>query len=398
MYNNIIAKVLPQEGGLTGTSSGAYNAAIALSGLLALVGVSFGIHSFFAGHEHVYGVTREVPWGMLIAVYVFFVVTSTGLCLVSSIGHVFGVESFKPIAKRSVFLAIITIISGFVVIAFEIENPWRMAIYNIISPNPTSNIWWMGTLYGAYLFFMLIEFALLQMEKHKQAGMFGLMGVIAGVAAHSNLGAVFGLLNSREFWHGPYMPIYFIISAMMSGCAAVIFFHWIAYKTNGWKMSEDLINSLQTVAKLGAVLYVTIMFFTTWKMLSGITGHVPGKYEAMQTLLTGEYALNFWLGEVAMGLVIPFVIILAIRSRNMTALFVASALSVVGIFIMRYDLVIVGMLVPHFHGVEIVGQPHLYTYTPTLHEWMVTLGGIGLCAMLFLAGERMFRGHLSESH
>ncbi|MDW7772015.1 MAG: NrfD/PsrC family molybdoenzyme membrane anchor subunit [Desulfobulbaceae bacterium] len=398
MYNNIIAKVLPQEGGLTGTSSGAYNAAIALSGLLALVGIAFGIHTFFIGHEHAYGVTRDVPWGLLIAAYVFFVVTSTGLCLVSSIGHVFGVEAFKPIAKRSVFLAIATIIAGFVVIAFEIENPWRMAIYNITSPNPTSNIWWMGTLYGAYLFFMLIEFALLQMEKHKQAGILGLMGVIAGVAAHSNLGAVFGLLNGREFWHGPYMPIYFITSAMMSGCAAVIFFHWLAYKTNGWKMSEELMNSLRTVAKLGALLYVVIMFFTTWKILSGITGQPPGKYEAMQAILTGPFALNFWIGEVALGLVIPFVIILAVRARNLTALFVASASSVIGIFFMRYDLVVVGMLVPHFHGMNIVGQPHLYPYSPTLHEWMVTLGGIGLCVMLFLMGERMFRGHLSENH
>jgi molybdopterin-containing oxidoreductase family membrane subunit len=396
--DNILAKVLPQEGGLAGTSSGTYNVAIALSGLLALVGTAFGIHTFFIGHEHAYGVTRDVPWGLLIAAYVFFVVTSTGLCLVSSIGHVFGVKAFQPIAKRSVFLAIASIIAGFLVIAFEIENPWRMAIYNVISPNPTSNIWWMGTLYGAYLFFMLIEFALLQLEKHKQAGMFGLMGVIAGVAAHSNLGAVFGLLNGREFWHGPYMPIYFITSAMMSGCAAVIFFHWIAYKANGWKMSEELESSLQTVAKLGALLYVIIMFFTTWKVLSGITGQPPGKYEAMQALLTGSFAKNFWIGEIAMGLVIPFIIILAVRARNMTALFLASASSVIGIFFMRYDLVVVGLLVPHFHGLNIVGQPHLYSYAPTLHEWMVTLGGLGLCIMLFLMGERMFRGHLSESH
>jgi Ni/Fe-hydrogenase subunit HybB-like protein len=394
---NIMAKVLPQEGGLAGSTSGGYNAAIALSGLLALVGVAFGVHTFFIGHEHAYGVTRDVPWGLLIAAYVFFVVTSTGLCLVSSIGHVFGVEAFKPIAKRSVFLAICTIIAGFLVIAFEIENPWRMAIYNVISPNPTSNIWWMGTLYGAYLFFMLIEFALLQMEKHKQAGMFGLMGVVAGVAAHSNLGAVFGLLNGREFWHGPYMPIYFITSAMMSGCAAVIFFHWMAYKFNGWKMSKELESSLQTVAKLGALLYVVIMFFTTWKILSGITGQPPGKYEAMQTILSGPFAMNFWIGEVAMGLVIPFVIILAVRARNMTALFVASASSVIGIFFMRYDLVVVGLLVPHFHGMNVAG-PHLYSYSPTLHEWMITLGGISLCVMLFLMGERMFRGHLSEDH
>jgi Ni/Fe-hydrogenase subunit HybB-like protein len=82
----------------------------------------------------------------------------------------------------------------------------------------------------------------------------------------------------------------------------------------------------------------------------------------------------------------------------MTALFLASASSVVGIFFMRYDLVVVGLLVPHFHGLNIVDQPHLYSYAPTLHEWMITLGGIGLCVMLFLMGERMFRGHLSESH
>ena len=87
----------------------------------------------------------------VLAAYVFFVVTSTGLCLVSSIGHVFGFEAFKPIAKRSVFLAIATIVAGFLVIFFEIENPWRMAIYNVISPNLSSNIWWMGTLYGADL-------------------------------------------------------------------------------------------------------------------------------------------------------------------------------------------------------------------------------------------------------
>lgn len=395
---NIIAKVLPQEGGLEGTKSGAYNAVIGLFGLLTLVGIAFGVHAMIIGHDHAYGVTREVPWGLMLAAYVFFVVTSTGLCLVSSIGHVFGFEAFKPIAKRSVFLAIATIISGFVVIAFEIENPWRMAIYNIISPNVTSNIWWMGTLYGAYLFFMLIEFALLQLGKHKTAGMLGLLGVIAGVAAHSNLGAVFGLLSGREFWHGPYMPIYFITSAMMSGCAAVIFFHWLAYKINGWKMSDELVQSLQSVAKLGALLYVVIMFFTTWKMITGISGHPPGKYEAMMALIDGPWSKNFWIGEVAMGLVIPFIVILAVRAKNITAMALGSAASIAGIFMMRYDLVVVGQIVPGFHELNIVDMPHLFTYTPTLSEYMITMAGFTFCAVLFMMGERMFRGHLSEDH
>ena len=395
---NILTKVLPQHGGLEGTRSRLYNGVIGALGLFTIAGIAFGVHAMFVGYDHAYGVTREVPWGLILAAYVFFVVTSTGLCLVSSIGHVFGFETFKPIAKRSVFLAIATIVAGFLVIAFEIENPWRMAIYNVISPNLTSSIWWMGTLYGAYLFFMLIEFALLQAEKHKVAGIFGLMGVIAGVAAHSNLGAVFGLLNGREFWHGPYMPIYFITSAMMSGCATVIFFHWLAYKINGWKMSEKLEQSLRSVAKLGALLYLVIMFFTTWKMISGISGQPPGKYEAIMAWSTVPLPGISGMARWPWGLVIPFVIILAVRARNLTAMALRFAASIIGIFVMRYDLVVVGQMIPGFHELDLVDLPHILPYAPTLHEWMVTLAGFTFCGVLFMPGERMFRGHLSEDH
>lgn len=380
------------------TSSLPYNAAIALFGLFAAVGVAFGLHAIMVGHDHVYGITREVPWGLLISTYVFFVVTSTGLCLVSSIGHVFGVESYMPIAKRSVFLAIVTIISGFMVIAFEIANPIRMAIYNVLSPNPTSNIWWMGTLYGAYLFFMLIEYALLIKGMHRQATIAGLMGVVAGVAAHSNLGAVFGLLGAREYWHGPYMPIYFITSAMMSGCAAILFFSWVAYKSNGWQMSETMQKALSNVGKLGALLITVIMFFTSWKMISGIAGEPPGKYEAMLAVLKGDFALNFWGGEIMLGMVLPFMLLLASKGTNIKTMFIAGALCMTGIFVMRYDLVVVGQVVPHFHELNLVDYPHYFTYSPSLHEIMITIGGLSLCAMGFLMGEKLFKGHVSEAH
>lgn len=396
--NNILAGVLPQEGGLEASGSGKYTAAIGLCGLLTVLGVAAGIHSIYAGHEHTFGVTREVPWGVLIAAYVFFVVTSTGLCIVSSIGHVFGFKNFNPIAKRAVFMSIATIVAGFLVIAFEIENSWRMPVGNVIGANATSNIWWMGTLYGAYLFFMMLEFVMLQKNEHKKATAFGLSGLLIGVAAHSNLGAVFGLLNGREFWHGPYMPIYFITSAAMSGCIAIIFFTYLAYRANNWQMSEDMKKSMESVAKVGALLLAIIMFFTTWKMISGVTGQPPGKYESIMALVNGPYALNFWGGEVGLGMVIPFLIIMLVKGRNMNALFIAALAGMVGIFFMRYDLVIVGQLIPHFHGMGLVDYPDLLSYAPTLHENLVVLGGIAFCVMLFLMGEKLFRGHLSEDH
>ena len=372
-----------------GTST-TYNITMLLLALLAATGISFGLHALYIGHEAAYGVTRDVPWGLLIATYVFFVVTSTGLCLVSSLGHVFGFDSFNEIGKRAVYLAICTIISGFVVIAFEIENPWRMAIYNIASPNLTSNIWWMGTLYGAYLFFMVSEFFLLQTKRYKAAGLLGLLGVISGIAAHSNLGAVFGLLNGREFWHGPYMPIYFIASAMMSGCAAICFFTYIAHKANKITISTKMQKSLMATGRLWLLLTATLLFFVTWKVISGLAGYPPGKFEAMMALIKGPYSINFWAGEIFLGMALPFCLILLTKAQRPSWLFVAGTLSLIGIFFMRYDLVVVGQLVPSFHSLGVEAQKQLLSYSPSLHEVMITIGGLSLCGLMFMIGERLF--------
>ncbi|MDD4091979.1 MAG: polysulfide reductase NrfD, partial [Smithellaceae bacterium] len=108
---------------------------LGLFAVLLVAGIAAGIHAvYIVGSHHAYGSTREIPLAMLIATYAFFVITSTGLCLVSSIGHIFGVERFMPIAKRAVLLSVITIMSGFLVIGLELENPLRLAVYLFLSP------------------------------------------------------------------------------------------------------------------------------------------------------------------------------------------------------------------------------------------------------------------------
>jgi Ni/Fe-hydrogenase subunit HybB-like protein len=97
-------------------------------------------------------------------------------------------------------------------------------------------------------------------------------------------------------------------------------------------------------------------------------------------------------------MLLPFAIIIAVKGRNMNALFVAALAGMVGIYFMRYDLVIVGQLVPSFHGMGLVDYPELLTYTPSLHENLVVVGGMAFCGLLFMMGERLFRGHVSEDH
>ena len=370
---------------------------LALSGLVVLAAAMAGADALNMGQRLTYGTTREIPWGLLIATYIFFVVTSTGLCIVSSIGHVFGLESFMPIAKRSVFLAIVTILSGFSVIFFDIENPFRMAIWNVLSPNLRSNIWWMGTLYGAYLVFMIIEYTFLLVGKHRFAMYAGLSGLISGIAAHSNLGAIFGALAARPFWYGPFMPIYFIASAMMSGSAAIIFFTYLGYKLNDEKMDAPMERALESVGKVAALLISILLFFETWKVITGLDGGAM-EVATVKAILTGPYAVNFLGFEILIGMVIPFILFLRSRFRNVGMMFAASVLMLIGIFMMRYDLVIFGQIVPGYYELGVNGYSHLMVYHPSFHEIMITAGGMAIAAMTFLLGERVFKGHKSEIH
>jgi len=384
-------------GAMDAIRSKLYLIAVIAMGLLVAAGVAAGLHAKSIGSLEAYGATREMPWGILISTYVFFVVTSTGLCLVSSIGHVFGVKDFAPIAKRSVFLAVATIVAGFFVIFFEIENPFRMAVYNVISPNLTSNIWWMGTLYGAYMMFMAVEFYLLVSGRYKFAMVAGFLGVVAGVAAHSNLGAVFGMLDGREFWYGPFMPIYFIASAMMSGAAAIILFTWLGYKVSGEEMDEPMKRALKLTTKVGILLITVILFFTIWKFIIGFAGS-EAKVRALESLLTGPYAFNFWVLEIAVGMIVPLVLFIKSRGEQVGTMALASAMMIFGIFFMRYDLVVVGQVVPVQYELNVTEYSGLLSYTPSAHEILVVLGGIGLAGLIFLLGEKAFGGHKSEAH
>lgn len=366
---------------------------VGIFGLLLLAGIASGIHALFiAGSRHAYGTYREVPVAMLISTYVFFVVASTGLCLVSSLPHLFGVRNFMPIAKRSVYLSIITILSGFLVIGLEIENPFRMVIYNVISPNFSSNIWWMGTLYGFALVFLTIEFIfLIKEEKHTKAMIVCLLGVITEVAANTNLGGVFAMMHGRPYWYGPYLPVYFLLSAIMTGCAFILFFFVLSYWINKKTIDLQTQEALESVGKLAILMLVIITILTVWKILATFVGGASGT-EALAALLAGPYAFNFWGIEVIGGMIIPFVLLLMSKAKNMMIMFVAAAFMIFSIFFMRLDLVVVGQIVPLYLELGVSEYSRLHTYTPSVHEILVVLGGVGFCGMAFLLGEKIFNG------
>ena len=360
-----------------------------LLGLGIAAGLSSVGYVLMVGHSHAYNLTRQIPWGILISTYVFFAVSCSGLCLVSSLGHVFGIREFEPIGKRAILVAILTLLTGFGVIAMELDHPFRMALWVILSPNPSSGIWWMGTRYGLYLVLLCIELYAFIKEKHRLASMVGLVGFVVAVCACSNLGAVFGLLDARPFWHGSYLPIFFIISALVSGSALLALIVYFNHSLRGIELSPQYKKFMGTLGRLQSLLLGILIFFVVWRTIPGLYAKYPGIYEATMAAITGHLSVNFWFFEALLGLVVPFVLLVNRSTRTPFGVMLAGLLTTIGIFFMRYDMVVAGQIVPmrNSSGGDATVLLH---YIPSVAEMGIVLGAICACLFCYILIERNF--------
>jgi len=364
---------------------------IILSCVLAAVGVYGMVQVFLHGQEASYGVSREFPWGLLLVGYVFLVVSSTGLCLISSLGHIWGFKQFNAIGKRAIWLSFSTLIGGFYIIFWDLGGPFKLQILRFVEYffpfHYKSPILWMGVLYGFYMVFILLEFYFLITKRWKKAFIFGMLGFFTGIAAHSNLGAVFGDNISRPFWHGVFLPIYFILSALISGNALSIF---IQYFSNGGKFGKDSdsLKALSSLAKLLVLFLGIMLFFEIWKTITSLYGHPHMKYEVMMTLIDGPLSTNYLYFEIGLGIVVPSVLLLLSKFKSPFIILLSAISVMIGIYFMRFDLVYTGQIV----GVNSGYLPQItyLKYTPTLAEYTLFISSIGVAGLVYFIGEKFF--------
>jgi len=372
---------------------------LAALGLLGAYGLA---SSFFLSLE-VLEFHVDIPWAMMISTYVFLVVSSTGLCIVTSLGHVFGRRDYGLIGRRGVFLAIITIVFGMTTITLHLGHPER-SFFFYLTPNVTSAIWGMSFFYTFYILFIMIEYWFLAraelartantstgwkqaiyglmtlglrdesreaVEKdHKFARRAGIAALFAGLSAHSTLGAIFGHSESMPYWYGAYYPIYFLLSATFSGFAWMIAALVITYRLERKEMSPELKRLVLEMGRVFVILLVVGMLFTLYKIISGFFH--PAKAKTVMLFLDGRLSLPFYILETAIGTVIPILLVLYSLSREwMTGLMIASIMALVGLFFMRYDFVVGGQIYPLFNNKPV---PPVF---PSLMEVFVIAGIFG---------------------
>jgi len=110
---------------------------------------------------------------------------------------------------------------------------------------------------------------------------------------------------------------------------------------------EKTINR-ELVFGLGQLLVAMILidlFLVLSDVLVLLVSHAEAQ-EVAHLILTGKFSFYFLVVENIMGKIIPAIILLVPRFRNLATVTVASVLVVVGIFFMRYVVVVGGEFLP----------------------------------------------------
>ena len=354
-----------------------------------LVLMAFGaIGALFtiAPGTEVFGTTPSFEWGILISAYVFFAITTSGLCLGSSLGTVFGIDMFRPLEKRHAILAILSLTTAFGIIALDLHYPIRMVFGAVFNPSVSSAMWWMGVFYGVYLVFLAVEIWSMFTGRDNIHRYACLASSCTAVLAPSTLGAVFGLVFAHSYWFGIFTPIAMLVTALLAGSAllGIVFYFVVRLELAGFERGRQL--AIPSIRILLAVALVGSLVLLGRQVIAGLLSDDVALHGATLALLTGPLAPPFWIRLIG-GLLIPLALIAMPSTRTVTGTGVAAGLAFVGVLVDRLVFVSAGQIIPTTVVGGVAAETYV-PYTPSLVEISIVVAAFAFVAFVYTLAER----------
>ena len=243
----------------------------------------------------------EPIWGAPIAMYLFLAGLGAGAFVAAT-----AAGRMAPQAKRTVragrVIALGAVAVGLVLLMVDAKggflHPWRFAL---LLGNVQSVMTW-GVVFLAA--FVVIAAVVVVRDLLKKSVPFGLEATGCGfaIAVAMYTGVLLGVVKTFPLWNSAVLPFLFLVSAMSTGVCAVFLFARLVCPNEVEKLAflEHVHGWLPWVE---TVLVVALLFFVGLSSEAGAA--------SVAALLTGQWALVFWLGFVVVGLALPLVLHLA---------------------------------------------------------------------------------------
>jgi len=353
---------------------------------LAIFAISFyGILQILVqGQEHSFGVSREIPLGLLLLGYAFFVGTSVGLSVIATLSHVFKFEAYHLRSRHIALLSFASLIGAFFLIFWELGGPFQLQVLRFVKYyfnfEVSSPIWWMSTFYIFETPLLGIELLLLIKGDKKSIFWAGVVGFILGILAYSTLSMVFAVNAAKPLWHTAQFTISFILGALLCGGGVVTLLMFL--RQNDEPNREE---SISAISEMMFFILLASIFIHLWTGIIASYGKGTLLGESIKVLSTGPLAFNHIVFELLIGIAIPMTLLLMSKFKSLPMSALASVCIIIGVFFNRYDGVIGGQIIK----VESIFLPNLEygSYTPSLAEITIFIGAVGLTMIIYELGQ-----------
>jgi len=321
-----------------------------------------------------------LQWSILIVLYPFLTGIVAGAFILASLERVFNVEAVKPTYRLALLTALAFMIVAPLPLQLHLGHPER-SLEMYLTPHRTSAMAMFGFVYLWYLLAVLVIEIWLDFRKDivrmaqettgwkrpiyramtlgsynvspralaiddKLGRFVTIVGIPSAFLLHGYVGFLFGSVKANPWWSTPLMPIVFLFSAIVSGIAAVLLLYIVVCFL---KRIPRSVPCLDTMARY---LFYAFLIDFSLEMLDLIHRN----YEADESLKTLSFMVHTRLYgsqillQIIIGTLVPIgllamVQLVSMSTRAREGLYViASSLTLLGIFAMRWNVVIGGQL------------------------------------------------------
>jgi Ni/Fe-hydrogenase subunit HybB-like protein len=322
----------------------------------------------------------ETQWAILIVVYPYITGIVAGAFILASLVKVFNVVEVQPIYRLALLTALAFMLVAGMPLQLHLGHPLR-AYEIFMTPQPTSAMAMFGFVYLWYLLgILLIEIwfeyrqqlvLMAQQARGLMKGVYGalslfskdlspealafdkkaskfvtIIGIPSAFLLHGYVGFIFGSVKANPWWGSVLMPIVFLMSAIVSGIAMVMFIYILLSLLRNERLD------MRCLDKVGLFLLVAIIVDFALEALDYI--HRIYQSEESIGILTELVAARLFTSlvivQLLLGMLVPLLILVLVRVVNLNEelrkilYFSASVLILLGIFSMRWNVVIGGQL------------------------------------------------------
>ena len=283
-----------------------------------------------------YDVNHAISFGPLIVLFIAVTGLSAGSYLASVVFTHLGKKEYLPLAKLSALVVMLLWVLAPLLLLLDIGQPllfWHLFVYF----QPESPMAWGTLILTAYPFLGSVYIWHLFRGEIQKAKTWGLICLPAALGSHGFVGFVLSFSTARILWTTSITPIFFLVSAALSGLALVVILDMVRYYSTLRRSPEAQARERLIFHHLGEGLYILIFadlaLILFYLMKLGLT---PELFDHVLRLMTeGKLSVADLLIPVVLGLIAPLALLVVPRTaRSPVSQLIASALIIFGVFFM----------------------------------------------------------------